>query len=103
MGVDLRKKFILLHERGGNVGKNIRGVLECCCLKKKCCTHTNTHTHTHTHIYIYIYIYIYILSNAKSVDGGNDSILGFSFFNIHIIQNPKESSMLDIKKNICNF
>ena len=39
-----------------------------------------------THIYIYIYIYIFILSNAKSVDGGNNSILGFSFFNIHVIQ-----------------
>ena len=30
---------------------------------------------------------------AKSADSGKDSILGFSFFNIHVIQNPKESSM----------
>ena len=38
-------------------------------------------------------IYIYILSKAKSADGGNHSILGFSFFNIHAIQNPKASPM----------
>ena len=40
-----------------------------------------------------IYIYILILSRAKSAGGGNDSIFGFSFFNIHVIQNPKESSL----------
>ena len=38
-------------------------------------------------------LYIYILSNAKLTDGRNDSIIGFSFFNIHVIQNSKESSM----------
>ena len=32
-----------------------------------------------------------MLSYAKSADGGNDSILGFYSFNIHIIQNPKEN------------
>ena len=31
------------------------------------------------------------LSNAKSANGGNDSIFGFSFYNIHVIQNPQES------------
>ena len=40
-----------------------------------------------------MYIYIYILSNAKSSRGWNDSIFGFSFYNIYAIQNPKESSM----------
>ena len=30
-----------------------------------------------------------VLSNAKSVDSGNDSIFGFSINNIHIIQNSK--------------
>ena len=39
------------------------------------------------------YIHILILSNAKSVDGGNNSISGISFFNIYVIQYPKESSM----------
>ena len=58
--------------------------------------HTHTHTHTHTHIYIYIYIHIYIynliLSKAKSDNGGEDSVLGSYFFNIHVFQNPQESS-----------
>ena len=35
---------------------------------------------------------VLILSNAKSADGGNNSIFGFSI-NIHVIQNPNESSM----------
>ena len=59
-------------------------------------THTHTHTHTYIYIYIYIYIiyiYILILSNVESADGGNDSIFGFSIYNIHVILNPKESSM----------
>ena len=65
-----------------------------------------------TYIYKYIYIYIYVcvcacacvlcvrfvrvcvcvcvLFNAKSVDGGNDSILRFSFYNIHVIQHLRE-------------
>ena len=41
----------------------------------------------------YMYIYILILSNAKSADGGNNSIFRFSIYNIHVIQNLKESSM----------
>ena len=44
-------------------------------------------------ILITIYIYIYILSNAKSADGGNDSIFGFSIYNIHVTQNPNKCSM----------
>ena len=40
-----------------------------------------------------MYMPILILSNAKSTNSGNDSILGFSFYNIHVIQHPKESSM----------
>ena len=51
-------------------------------------------------LYIYIYIYVCVcvcvcvcvLSNAKSADGGNNSIFGFSFYNIPVIQNPKERS-----------
>ena len=39
-------------------------------------------------IYIYIYIYIYILSNTKSAYGGINSILGFSIYSTHVIQNP---------------
>ena len=39
---------------------------------------------------ILIIIYICTLSNAKSADGGIDFIFGFSFYNIHVIQNPKE-------------
>ena len=35
----------------------------------------------------------YILSKDKPADGENNSILGFSFFNIHVIQNPIESLM----------
>ena len=42
---------------------------------------------------IYLYIYILISSNAKPVDGENDSIFQFSIYNIHVIQNPKENSM----------
>ena len=34
-------------------------------------------------------MYILTLSNAKSAEGGNDSIFGSSFYNIHVIQNPK--------------
>ena len=34
-----------------------------------------------------------VLSKAKWADGGNNSILGFSFFNIHVIQNSIVSSM----------
>ena len=34
-----------------------------------------------------------MLSNTKSADDGNNSIFEFSFYNIHVIQNPKESSM----------
>ena len=37
------------------------------------------HTHTHTHIYIFF-------SNGKLAYGGNKSNLGFSFFNIRVIQ-----------------
>ena len=36
---------------------------------------------------------MYILSKTKSVNGGNDSILEFSFLNIQKISNPIESSM----------
>ena len=36
---------------------------------------------------------MYILFKAKSADGKNDATLGFSFFNIHVIQNPTESSV----------
>ena len=32
-----------------------------------------------------------LLSKAKSAYGGNDSILGFYFFNIRVIKNPMES------------
>ena len=28
-----------------------------------------------------------------SADDGNDSILSFTFYNIHVFQNPKASSM----------
>ena len=34
-----------------------------------------------------------LANNAKSVDGRNDSIFGFSFFNIHVIKNSKEASI----------
>ena len=52
------------------------------------------------YIYIYINIYIYIyISNAKSGDSGNDSILGFSIHNIHVIKNPKKSSILNDEMN----
>ena len=34
---------------------------------------------------------LYILSNAKSVNGGNNSIFGFSTYNIHVIQNQKKA------------
>ena len=34
-----------------------------------------------------------ILFNAKLADDGNYSILGFSFYNINVIQNQIESSM----------
>ena len=36
-------------------------------------------------MYVCMYVSIHIISNAKSGDGGNDSILGFSFFYIHLI------------------
>ena len=39
------------------------------------------------------YVCVYILSKAKSAKSGNDSILGFSFFNIHVIQNLLEMLM----------
>ena len=51
------------------------------------------------YIYIYIYIYLLILSIAKSDDGGNDSIFRFSIYNIHVIQNPKESSIQNSNKS----
>ena len=44
-------------------------------------------------VYIYIYIYILILSNAKSINGGHDFILGFPFFNMNVIQNLIERLM----------
>ena len=69
-----------------------------------CKTSWNQKSHTFFHdikyinlIYIH-YIYIYILSNAKSADGRNDSVFGFSFYNIHVIQNPKESSLCNNNK-----
>ena len=36
---------------------------------------------------------MYISSITKSVDSGKDSIFRFSIYNIHVIQNPKDSSM----------
>ena len=39
-----------------------------------------------------------MLSNAKSADGGNYSVFRISFYNIHVIQNPKESSMKNYSK-----
>ena len=64
-------------------------------------THTHTyihiyikiHAHTHTHTHTHTYIYIHILSNAKSADRGNDSIIRIFYLQIHVIQNPKENSI----------
>ena len=44
-----------------------------------------------------MYIYILILFNAKSADGGNDSIFRYSFYNIHVIQNSKFKRELNVK------
>ena len=38
------------------------------------------------------YVYPYIIQH-ESANGRNNSIFRFSFFNIHVIQNPKGSSM----------
>ena len=34
-----------------------------------------------------------VLSKAESANDGNHSIFGFSYFNIHVIQNPIEGSV----------
>ena len=40
-----------------------------------------------------MYLYILILSNAKSADDENISILGCSIYKIDVIKNPKETLM----------